>query len=122
MKPTRFDVILVALLIVAALAVVGFSHVSRASRTPAEASAGRFPIALISIDGVEYTRLPLEEDTTVTLPTAHTVQVKGGEVSITSAPCPDRVCAQTAPARSVGDCIICLPERVVITVTEDVAT
>ena len=117
MKPTRFDILLVALLLVAALALVGFSHGSRAW-----ADTDHPLVAIVSIDGTEYMRLPLNEDVTVTLPTTHVLQVKDGEVSVTSAPCPDRVCVHTTPARAVGNCIVCSPKWVVITVTEDMTT
>ena len=116
MKTTRFDVILIASLLVVVVALVGFFHVSRAC-----ADADRPLVAVISINGTEYTRLPLNEDTTLVLPTAHAVQVKGGEVSITSAPCPDLVCVHTTPASAVGNCIVCSPEKLVITITEDMA-
>lgn len=116
-KPTKFDVLLVASLLVVVVAFVGFSHVSRA-----RADADRPLVAVISINGAEYMRLPMYEDTTVTLPTTHVVQVKGGEVSVSSAPCPDRVCVHTTPASAVGNCIVCSPERLVITIAEDMAT
>ncbi len=76
------------------------------------------PVAVITIDGEEYARLPLDTDTTVSLPTDHIVMVKNGKISVVDAPCPDRICVQTSAAYAVGQCITCLPERVVITVTE----
>lgn len=118
MKPTRFDVVLVVVLLVTALGLLGFSHYKRVDGAPSDKPL----VAVITVDGEEYARLPLNVDADLTLPTAHTVVIRDGEASVTSAPCPDRVCARTAPARAVGDCIVCLPLRVVITVTEDTAT
>ncbi len=112
-KPTKQDGILAAVLIASALLLFGIVYLIR--------PAGDTPlVAVVTVDHAEYARLPLANDTTITLPTGHIVTVEGGEVSVQSAPCPDRICMQTPAAHAVGQCIVCLPEKVVITVTEDV--
>lgn len=39
-----------------------------------------------------------------------------GSVRVTESTCPDQICVHTAPARSPGDQIICVPNRMVITI------
>ncbi len=115
MKPTKSDGILVVVLLgVTGLFLLLFCFLRPADDTPL--------VAIVTIDGAEYVRLPLDTDTTVTLPTGHAVTVRDGEVSVTSAPCPDRICLKTPPARSSGGSIICLPEKVVITIAQEAAS
>ena len=39
-----------------------------------------------------------------------------GSIRVTESTCPDQICVRTTPARSPGDQIICVPNRMVITV------
>jgi len=39
-----------------------------------------------------------------------------GSVRVTESTCPDQICVHTTPARSPGDQIICVPNRMVITI------
>jgi len=39
-----------------------------------------------------------------------------GSIRVVEATCPDQICVRTSPARSPGDQIICVPNRMVITV------
>jgi hypothetical protein len=39
-----------------------------------------------------------------------------GSIRVVDATCPDQICVKTSPARSPGDQIICVPNRMVITV------
>ncbi len=112
MKPTKFDGILVVSILTVACLCLGLAFLVR----PAEDTT---LVAVITIDGAEYARLPLATDTTIALPTGHTVVVQEREVSVTAAPCPDQICVDTPGAHAVGATIVCLPEKVVITVTEN---
>lgn len=78
--------------------------------------------AVVSVDGVETARIDLLERTPRTLEVHGTsgvllLEVPGdGSVRVIQAPCPDQICVHTKAARTAGDTIICVPNRVVIAV------
>jgi hypothetical protein len=39
-----------------------------------------------------------------------------GSIRVTESTCPDQICVHTVPARSPGDQVICVPNRMVITI------
>ena len=83
-------------------------------------SAGSY--ALIEVDGAEYSRVDLSQDTvfTVTTPAGtNTIQVKNHEISVDSADCPDKICVKHASIHRSGDVIVCLPHKLVITIISD---
>ena len=78
--------------------------------------------ALIEVDGAEYARVDLSQDTvfTVTTPTGtNTIQVKNHEISVDSADCPDKICVNHAAIHRSGENIVCLPHKLVITIISD---
>ena len=44
----------------------------------------------------------------------NTVVIKDGEVCVTQADCPDKVCVKTGKVNAAGQTIVCLPHRVVV--------
>ncbi len=111
-KPTKQDGILAVALLAVALLSLGLFWLFRPrSDVPL--------VAQITVDNVTIEALPLHMDKTVVLPTGHVVKVENGEISVISAPCPDHICMDTPPAHAPGSCIVCLPERLIITVTEE---
>ncbi len=42
--------------------------------------------------------------------------ISGGTVDVTSATCPDKICVDHSVIRKTGESIVCLPNRVVITI------
>ena len=78
--------------------------------------------ALITLDGGEYARLPLSEDTSLCISTdkgTNNVRISGGEVFVESADCPDQICVNHAHIRYKDETIVCLPHRLVITIVTD---
>ncbi len=69
----------------------------------------------LEADGAAQT-LSLAEDQTLTLPHA-TVTIAGGRCAITQADCPDQVCVKTGWISRGGQSIVCVPNRIVITVS-----
>lgn len=119
MKPTKFDFFLIsALLAVAILSGVAMHFLRPTVWEP----AGEDLVATAEIDGKLVAILPLAEDTALALPTGHTVEVKNGAVTVTSAPCQDQICRKTPAASRAGDTIICLPEKLIITIREEGST
>ncbi len=78
---------------------------------------------LITVDGEEYMRLNLEEETDedFTIETEYgenEVVIKGGSVDVIYADCPNQVCVNTKEASEIGDLIVCLPHKLVIEIVE----
>lgn len=81
-------------------------------------------VAVIEIDGEEYTRVDLSQDTLFTVPTptgTNTIRVSDHEISVDSADCPDKICVNHAAIHQSGEIIVCLPHKLVITVISDTA-
>lgn len=73
----------------------------------------------ITAEGTEYTVVPLNEDRTINVPGPlgkTTVEIKGGRVRVLDSPCPNKTCVSQGWIERPGETIICLPNRVSITV------
>ena len=80
---------------------------------------GRGMAAEVAVDGQVVATLPLGQDTVLVLPGTqgeNVVTVSDGRVLMTAADCPDRLCVQHRAVWRTGECIVCLPHRVRITV------
>jgi len=64
--------------------------------------------------------LSLEEDTVYNVEiggkTTNTVEIKDGKVSVMYADCPDKICVNHRAISKSGESIICLPNKVVISI------
>ena len=78
--------------------------------------------AEISVDGRTAMELDLSEDQVLTVDGAgggyNRIQVRDGAVSVLEASCPDKVCVHTGTVRYPGETIVCLPNRMIITVIQ----
>ena len=78
--------------------------------------------AEISVDGKTVMELDLSEDQVLTVDGAgggyNRIQVRDGAVSVLEASCPDKVCVHTGTVRYPGETIVCLPNRMIITVIQ----
>ena len=112
-RPTPLDA-LVALAVLAAAAAILFAF---------RPKSGNFLTARIVLDNELVAELPLSalsETVTLDVPGARypiTVEAEQGRVRVSHSECPSQDCVHTGwVSRSVGQ-IICLPNRLVITVT-----
>lgn len=74
--------------------------------------------AAIYVDGELYKSISLDENTEVTVNSKfgkNTVAIKDGEVYITHADCPDRLCEKEKLSSSGGS-IVCLPNRLSVVI------
>lgn len=66
--------------------------------------------------------MPLDTDAVYYVKTSgevtNTVEVKNGSVSVTYADCPDQICVNHSPINLSGESIICLPNKMVVSVVE----
>ncbi len=69
----------------------------------------------VTIGGVLVARYPLDEDITVALNGGtNTLVIKDGKAAIIDADCPDKICVKQGWVSRMGECITCLPNKVVV--------
>ncbi|MBO7303642.1 MAG: NusG domain II-containing protein [Clostridia bacterium] len=111
-KKIRNDIILVAS-ILAALLILGTSLVL--FRPVGD-------LVTVTVDGKPYGTYPLSEDGRVEIITEggyNILVIKDGRAYVESASCPDGICAAHRPIFRSGESIICLPNKVVVTLETD---
>lgn len=75
--------------------------------------------AEVTVDGELLMTLPLSEDTSVVLGEgAHTntLVIENGTACVSAASCPDHVCMDRGAVRYDGETIVCLPNKLVVTI------
>lgn len=78
----------------------------------------------VTIDGRTYGTYPLSKDDTIKIKNGdgdvtNTLVIKGSVADMTSADCPDHLCVKKKAISKEGESIICLPNKVVVTVKSD---
>ena len=110
MKPKRQDAVLLVGLLAVGLCLAAGLLLTRQDGAQ----------VVVSVAGRETARLPLSETASYTIPGANggtnVLQIADGTAWLEDASCPDRLCVQEGAIRYAGQSIICLPNRVVITV------
>ena len=75
----------------------------------------------VVITDADHTRitLPLDEDTEQRFYSGdgwNVVRIRDGQVSVTSADCPEQICVHHRPIDTAGETIICLPHKLTVEV------
>ena len=105
------DLILVAVLLVAALALF-FGLRSRQAR-----DTGTGAQAVVTVEGREIGRYPLSKNGTFPLNGGTNILVvENGEAWVSEANCPDKVCMGMGKISRNGEFIACLPNRLLVVV------
>ena len=108
------DVILIALLLVVALLTAGGMRIRQMNNTKDTANV------VVTIDGEVYGTYPLSEDRTerIELPDGsyNILIISGGYADVSEASCPDQICVKHNHIRYSKESIVCLPNKVVVTV------
>lgn len=108
-KKHRNDILLILLVLAVAAALLIYRAASRENGSSIE----------VTVDGVLLMTLPLDRDASVVIGEGdhtNTLVIRGGEASVTAASCPDHVCVKRGAIRFDGETIVCLPNRLVVTV------
>lgn len=77
---------------------------------------------VVTVNGQVHATYPLNRDTEVDILTGESQEqfnrlvIKDGKAYVQSASCPDGICASHKPISREGESIICLPNKVVISV------
>lgn len=77
---------------------------------------------VITVDGKEYGTYSLLQEQTITIQEGkaeNIIVIKGGKAYMSHASCPDQLCVDQNEISFDKESIICLPNKVVITVTSD---
>ena len=107
-KKYRPDIIFISVIIAASLMLLLFMFVMK------EEGA----VAIVEIDGVVQGEYPLAVDGVFSINGGTNVLViEDGAAYLSYSSCPDHTCERTGRIRYVGETIICLPNRVSITVS-----
>jgi len=104
----KLDIFLIIGVLVLA-GVLYFSGLLRPQGTGAE--------VVITINGKEYKRTPLDADETIVVETDghhNVVEVKDGYANVTEANCPDGLCVKQKKIHLTGETIVCLPHKMVV--------
>ncbi|MBR3150267.1 MAG: NusG domain II-containing protein [Eubacterium sp.] len=107
----KLDIIIAAVVLVAA--AVAFLCIN------SFASVGK--TVVVEQNGTVIAELPLDEDIAFEVKSdgrvTNVVEIKNGEASVTSADCPDKICVHHRAVKKSGESIICLPNKVVVSVS-----
>ena len=108
------DVILIAALLVVALLTAGGMRIWQMNNTKDTANV------VVTIDGEVYGTYPLSKDRTerIELPDGsyNILVISDGYADVTEASCPDQICVKYNHIRYSKESIVCLPNKVVVTV------
>jgi hypothetical protein len=109
-KARRWDAIVLAVIfsVVALVLVLSF-----ALRRPGA-------VAVVEVNGQTVGEYALDTDGTFVLNGGtNTLVIEGGEAFVINSDCPDRTCEHTGRVRFVGQSIVCLPNRLSVTIRGD---
>ena len=112
LKTIRNDIIFIAALLVIVAAIGGGFFLLRPEGSTVTAT----------VDGVTYGTYSLSVDTVVDIQTGdgqlNRLVIQDGKAYVETATCPDGICASHRSISRRGESIVCLPHKVVITVTD----
>ena len=109
-KKYRIDIIVVASLLILSLAVLLFVNLTKEDGAYVE----------VTVDGNPAGKYSLAIDDTYSLNGGtNTLVVQNGTAYMSYSNCPDHICENTGKIQHVGETIICLPNRITVTVIGD---
>jgi hypothetical protein len=118
MKITKYDFFLLGALLILTFLFAFLSYFSSL-----KTQNQTITIVQISVDGQTVAKLPLEQDTEYLIETKYgknLLLLENGSASLQDSDCPNRTCEGMGKISQVGESIICLPHRLIITlVTEN---
>lgn len=72
--------------------------------------------AVVTVDGKERYRCSLFIEKEIAIDDTNVLVIKDGMVDMIMADCPDQICVKHEPISKAGETIICLPNKVVVTI------
>lgn len=71
---------------------------------------------VVTADGREYYRGSLFVEKKIEIGEGNTLLIRNGTADMIHADCPDQICVEHTPISQTSETIICLPNRVVVTI------
>ena len=71
----------------------------------------------ITVGNSLYGTYLLSEEQTIRIGEGNTCEIRGGEVRMIEADCPDQICVHSRAVTEAGGSIVCLPNHVVLKIT-----
>ena len=106
-KKYRLDIIFIASILLISLLIFAIASLNKKEGA----------VAVVEIDGIVTNEYSLSVDGTFPLNGGTNVLViENGAAYIKYSNCPDHICEKTRKARYVGERIVCLPNRISITI------
>lgn len=69
---------------------------------------------VILSDAEEYAAVPIDEDCEISVDGKNTVKIENGEVYVSYADCPDKLCMKQGKIGKNGGVIVCLPNKMTV--------
>ena len=101
------DSLLIALILRIAVCVMGYHYLKE------DSAMGK---AVIRDDGEQYGESDLSKDQTIDIQGTNTLEILGGKARMSFADCPDKLCVHQKAVSRDGESIICLPNKVVVSI------
>ncbi len=101
------DFILIGVILLLAVSFMGY-HFLKGKDESAQ--------VVITVDGDAYGTYDLAADQTVDINGTNTLVIHNGQADMKDADCPDKLCVHQKAISRDGESIICLPNRVVVTI------
>ena len=104
----KTDVFLIIILAVIPVCMLAFNMISTMDHTETR--------LVILKDGDVYGTYPLTEDRIIEIGKTNICEIRGGEVKMTHADCPDQICVHSIPISRYGGTIVCLPNKIILSI------
>ena len=109
----RNDLLLIGILLLVALIIsVGYGALQERGT--------KQPVAVVTIDGKEYGRFPLDQDTREYIELSdgsyNILVIENGVADMIEASCPDKICVDHKSISKKNESITCLPNKVIVTI------
>ena len=104
----KTDVFLIIILAVIPVCMLAFNMISAMDHTETR--------LVILKDGDVYGTYPLTEDRIIEIGKTNICEIRGGEVKMTYADCPDQICVHSIPISRYGGTIVCLPNKIILSI------
>ena len=72
----------------------------------------------VEVDGEVFGEYELNENQEVLINETNILMIENGEANMYEANCPDQICVKHVPISKNGETIVCLPNKVVVTIKE----
>ena len=110
-KKHRIDIIIIASLLLLSVLVLLISQLTRSEGAS----------VTVTVDGVTVGEYPLSRNAEYTINGGTNIlTVKDGVAFMSYSSCPDHVCENTGKAKYVGEQIVCLPNKVTVTISGEI--